>query len=203
LLTAGALAGVLVSCTAVRVVTHSTSSDPVDAPAGRYELDPHHWSVVFDVDHLGYARFVMRFDQVSGRLDFAPQDPEGSRLTAEIAAASIDTNDPELDRMVKGPDMLDAVHYPVIRFESTGTKRTGDSTGEVDGNLIIRDRTLPVRLLVKFNGGAANPLSRDYTLGFTATASFDRSQLGLGTWFPAVGDRVNVAIQAEFVKTTD
>jgi polyisoprenoid-binding protein YceI len=192
--------GLVASCTAVRVVTHAPSSDPIDAPAGRYELDPHHASVVFDVDHLSYARFVMRFDRLSAALDFSPAEPEQSRLAATIDAASIDTNDLDVDRLVKGPDMLDAARYPEIRFDSTGSRRTGTDTGEVTGNLNVHGRTLPITLQVKFNGGAPNPLTRADTLGFTATARFDRSALGLNAWFPAVGDRVNVVIQAEFVK---
>jgi polyisoprenoid-binding protein YceI len=188
------------ACTALRVVTHSTSIDPASAPAGNYHLDPHHWSVVFDVDHLSYTRFVMRFDRVSGQLAFTPQSPEMSRVTAVIDAASIDTNDQELDQMITGADMLETDRYPDIRFVSTDIRRTGDNTGEMTGDLTLHGRSRPLVLQVTYNGGAPNPLTRAPTLGFTATGSFDRSRFGLGTWFPAVGNQVNVSIQAEFVK---
>jgi len=200
----GSVVGLLVvslgSCTAARVVTHTTDTNPVEAPAGHYRLDPHHWSVLFDVDHLHYTRFVMRFDKVSASLDFASQRPEDSHVDVVIDAASVDTNDPELDRLITGAEMFDAAHYPDIRFVSTSLTRSGPDTGQMAGTLTMRGRSIPIDLLVTFNGGAPNPVSRQYTLGFAATGSFDRSRLGLSTWFPAVGNRVNVAIQAEFVK---
>ncbi|MDR3435375.1 YceI family protein [Telmatospirillum sp.] len=197
---AGSLLLLSGSCTALRVVTHTTDANPLEAPAGRYQLDPHHWSLAFDIDHLHYARFVMRFDRVSASLDLAPEHPDESQVHAVIETASVDTNDPELDRQVGGPEMLDIGRYPDIRFDSTNLKRTGDNRGEMVGNLTIHGQSRPVTLAVTFNGGAPNPLTRAHTLGFAATGSFDRSSFGLGTWFPAVGDQINVSIQAEFVK---
>jgi polyisoprenoid-binding protein YceI len=188
------------SCTAVKVVTHTTDGDPVDAPAGLYHLDSHHWSIVFDVDHLRYARFVMRFDRAKADLDFVPADIERSHVGVVIDAASIDTNVAELDALVAGPEMLDAAKFAEIRFESTTLTRTGNSTGELVGNLTIHGVTRPMTLAVTFNGAAPNPLSNDETLGFSASGTFDRSSFGLGTWFPAVGTEVHVSIQAEFDK---
>jgi len=186
------------SCTAVKVVTHSTSSDPIDAPAGAYHLDPHHWSVTFDVDHLGYSRFVMRFDRVSADLDFHPDDPARSKLTARIAAASLDTNVSELDELVRGPDLLDSERYPEIVFVSRELHPTGKNTGEMTGDLTIHGETRPVTLAVTYNGGAPNPLTGRYTLGFTATGHFSRSDFGLSHWYPAVGREIRVSIEAEF-----
>ncbi|MGB3808583.1 MAG: YceI family protein [Parvibaculum sp.] len=194
------LAFSLCSCTALKVVTHEVNNDPVKAPAGTYQLDPHHWSVIFDVDHFGYSRFVTRFNKVAATLDAVPAAPEKSRVTVRIDAASVDTNDPELDKMLTGPDMFDAAKSPEIVFSSTSIKRTGAKTGDMTGDLTIRGRTHPVTLAVTFNGSAPDPLTGRDTLGFSATGSFNRSQWGLSAWWPAVGNDVRVFIQAEFVK---
>ena len=186
------------SCTAVKVVTHTTSADPVDAPAGLYHLDPHHWSLTFDVDHLGYSRFVMRFDKMLADLDFHPDDPARSSVTARIAAASLDTNVAELDELVRGPDLLESERFPEIVFASRQLRATGKSTGEMDGDLTIHGQTRPVTLGVTFNGGAPNPLTGKHTLGFSATGHFSRSEFGLGRWYPAVGREIQVRIEAEF-----
>lgn len=193
----------LCSCTALKVVTHQVSDDPVKAVAGTYRLDPHHWSVLFDVDHFGYSRFVTRFNKVEAVLDAVPDAPEKSRVRVTIEATSVDTNDPELDRMLTGPDMFDAAKFPNITFVATSIKRTGPKTGEMTGNLTIRDRTHPVTLAVTFNGGAPDPLTGMDTLGFSANGNFDRSLWGLSAWWPAVGNDVHVAIQAEFIKPRD
>jgi polyisoprenoid-binding protein YceI len=193
----------LCSCTALKVVTHQVNDDPVKAVAGTYRLDPHHWSVLFDVDHFGYSRFVTRFNKVEAALDAVPNAPEKSRVRVTIKAASVDTNDPELDRMLTGPDMFDAAKFSDITFVATSIKRTGPKTGEMTGSLTIRDRTHPVTLAVTFNGGAPDPLTGMDTLGFSANGNFDRSLWGLSAWWPAVGNDVHVAIQAEFIKPKD
>jgi len=190
----------LTACTALKVVTHTTDADPQASPAGHYRLDPHHWSILFDVDHLGYSRFVLRFDQASADLDFDPDDPERSKVSVVIPAASIDSNSPELDGIIKGKQMLDVANFPEIRFQSRSLHRTGKSTGEMTGDLTLHGETRPVTLSVAFNGGGGNPLTGEDTLGFSAVGSVDRGKFGLTTWFPAVGTELELRIEAEFTK---
>jgi len=191
---------VLGACTPLRVVTHNVSPVESQVSAGRYQMDPHHWSVTFDVEHLGYMRFVMRFDRVNGQLDWRGGAMEQASVQATIDAASVDTNVPALDKLVKGKDMLDVERYPQIRFVSTGFVRTGDARGTLTGDLTIHGVTRPVTLDVTFNGAAPNPLTKQPTLGFSAHGHFSRAQFGLSTWYPAVGDDVAVRIEAEFAK---
>ncbi|NIE69171.1 YceI family protein [Burkholderia sp. Ax-1719] len=194
-------AGVL-GCTPLRVVTHSVNPTEAAVPTGQYALDPHHWSIVFDVDHLHYTRFVMRFDRASARLDWHSHSLEEATVQVDIDAASLDTNVDALDRMVKGAQMLDAQRYPQIRFVSTRFERTGEMNGKLmgklTGNLTIRGTTQPVTLDVTFNGYAPNPLTKQPTLGFSAHGTFSRTAFGLTTWYPAVGDAIDVRIEAEF-----
>ncbi|CAG4901766.1 Protein YceI [Paraburkholderia gardini] len=188
------------ACTPLQVVTHTVSTTETRVPAGRYTLDPNHCSITFDIDHFRYSRFTMRFDRKTAQLDWNPGGLDKSAVTASIDAASVDTNVPLLDRMVKSDQMLDVVRYPEIRFVSTHFERTGDSRGTLTGDLTIRDTTQPVTLDVTFNGFAPDPLTKQDTLGFSAEGRFSRSKFGLSTWYPAVGDDVHVRIQAEFVK---
>ena len=190
----------LAGCTALKVATHEVSGNSAKLVSGTYELDPHHWSVLFDVDHFGYSRVVMRFDRVAARLAVNAKEIGKSRAHVEIAAASVNSNDPELDKMITGPEMFDTPQFPKITFESVSLKPTGEKTATLIGNLTIHGQTHPVTLDVTFNGSAPNPLTGDDTLGFSADGHFDRSQWGLSSWWPAVGNDVHVAIQAEFVR---
>lgn len=189
----------LVSCTAFRVATHTIDLRPIDAPPGQYKLDPNHYSVLFDVDHLQYIRFVSRFDRVKAVLQFDPNWSR-NRVDAILDAASIDTNVPMLDNILAGADMFDAQHYPHISFSSSIFQPTSQTTGKLSGRLTVRDKSIPVTLDVVFNGAAPDPLTRVPTMGFSATGHFSRAALGLANWFPAVGDDVQVSIQAEFIK---
>jgi len=196
-----ACAGLLLlsSCTALRVATHTVDLRPVEASAGLYTLDPRHYSVLFDVDHLHYMRFVSRFDRVQATLQFNPNWSQ-SHVEVLLDAASVDTNVPLLDKILAGDTMFDAAQYPQIRFTSTGFQPTGKTSGTLSGRLTIRDKSIPVTLDVIFNGASPDPLTRIATMGFSASGHFSRAALGLATWFPAVGDDVHVSIQAEFLK---
>jgi polyisoprenoid-binding protein YceI len=193
-----ATVAVAAACTPLQVVTHSVTQTEASVPVGQYALDAHHWSITFDVDHLKYSRFTMRFDRASAQLDWNAGGLDRSGVVATIDAASVDTNVPLLDKMVKGSNMFDVAQYPQIRFVSTGFQRTGDARGKLSGNLTIHGTTAPVTLDVVFNGFGRDPLTKQDTLGFSAEGSFSRSKFGLGTWYPAVGDDVHVRIQAEF-----
>lgn len=189
------------ACTPLQVLTHTVSQNEARVPAGRYEMDPDHCSITFDVDHFKYSRFTMRFDRKHGTLDWNAGGLEQSTASVTIDAASIDTNVPLLDKMVKSDSMLDVARYPEIRFVSTRFERTGESRGTLSGDLTIRGVTQPVTLDVTFNGFAPDPLTKKDTLGFSADGRFSRAKFGLTTWYPAVGDDLHVRIQAEFVKT--
>jgi polyisoprenoid-binding protein YceI len=189
------------ACTPVQVLTHSVSQNETRVPAGRYDLDHDHCSITFDVDHFKYSRFTMRFDRKQGQLDWNEGGLEKSTAAITIDAASIDTNVPLLDKMVKSTSMLDVARYPEIRFVSTRFERTGESRGTLTGDLTIHGVTQPVTLDVTFNGFARDPLTKKDTLGFSADGRFSRAKFGLSTWYPAVGDDIHVRIQAEFGRT--
>ncbi|MEZ0600737.1 YceI family protein [Paraburkholderia sp. IW21] len=189
------------ACTPVQVLTHTVSQNETRVPPGHYDLDPDHCSITFDIDHFKYSRFTMRFDRKQGHLDWNEGGLDKSTATITIDAASIDTNVPLLDKMVKSASMLDVSRYPEVRFVSTRFERTGESRGTLTGDLTIHGVTQPVVLDVTFNGFAPDPLTKKDTLGFSADGHFSRARFGLATWYPAVGDDIHVRVQAEFVKT--
>lgn len=195
-----ATAMTLPGCTPLRVVTHTVGTDETRVPAGRYMLDPHHWSIAFDVEHLKYSRFTMRFDRAQAALDWKQGGLDASSVEVSIDASSIDTNVALLDKLVKGPDALDAANHPMIGFASTEFVRTGLARGTLKGNLTIRGVTRPVTLDVTFNGYGVDPLTKEDKVGFSAEGAFSRGQFGLATWYPAVGDEVRVRIEAEFAR---
>jgi len=189
------------ACTPLQVVTHSVSQNEARVPIGHYDLDLDHCSITFDVEHFKYSRFTMRFDRKKGQLNWNEGGLEQSSVSVSIDAASIDTNVPLLDKMVKSESLLDVERYPEIRFVSTKFERTGESRGTLTGDLTIHGVTQPVTLDVTFNGFARDPLTKKDTLGFSAEGQFSRAKFGLATWYPAVGDDIHVRIQAEFGKT--
>ena len=90
---------------------------------------------------------------------------------------------------------------PRVTFRSTVIKRTGDSTGEITGDLTLAGVTKQVTLTARFHGGMQGPLGQDnYQLGFSAETTIKRSDFGLTKmiWHPTVSDDVKLYIAAEF-----
>jgi polyisoprenoid-binding protein YceI len=53
-------------------------------------------------------------------------------------------------------------------------------------------------LHVRFIGAGVNPIDKAYTVGFEATGTIKRSDFGVKTYLPAVGDEVQLSIAGAF-----
>jgi polyisoprenoid-binding protein YceI len=174
-------------------------------PAAAYRLDPAHTSVTWKVSHRGLSAYTARFVRVSASLDFDPQAPEEARLSVSIDPSSVRTDHPDgggWDRTL-ARDWFRADTFPEIRFESTRVIRTGETTGQVEGEISFLGRKRPLLLDVAFNGAAPSggPGSPP-ALGFSASASLLRSDFGMTRLPSLVGDRVDIIIETEFLATT-
>ena len=52
------------------------------------------------------------------------------------------------------------------------------------------------------SSSAPNPFDKRPTLGFSATGSLRRSDFGISTYLPLIGDEVSIQIDAEFNQKT-
>ena len=176
------------------------SSDVKQAPTGRYAVVGLHTQVLFSVFHQGTTNYWGRFDKVSGTLNFDSAEPEKSAVTIQIDMMSVDTPSPALNTELEGPNVFDAGRFPAATFRSTSITRTGPNTGTISGELTIRNVTRPVTLDAVFHGGALNPMSDAYAVGFSATATVKRTDFGITgmRWEPLVSDDVKLVIEALF-----
>jgi polyisoprenoid-binding protein YceI len=178
----------------------------VDLPAGSYRLDPRHASVVFRIRHMDLAWFTARFDDRIATLDLDPADPARSRLTASVAADSVNTGvlsddgERSFDRAIARA--IGGETTPRITFVSTRIERTGAFTARLTGDLTMNGQTHPVTLNATFAGGRVDPLRGGaMVLGFSAYGEFNRSAWGVTQWGAFTGDAVQVVIEAEFIRS--
>jgi len=176
----------------------AASKDLTAVPAGTYQLDPTHTSVVWRVSHLGLSNYTARFDKITGSLKVDPKAPEASFIAVTIDPNSVSTGLPAFDKKI-ATDYFKAETAPKIEFQSGKVQTTGADTAFVTGNLTLAGVTKPVTLDVKWNGGGFNRFAQAYGLGFSATGKFKRSDFGVTQVAGAVGDEVELLIQAEFV----
>ena len=172
----------------------------VNLEKGSYKLDPAHTTVLFKINHLGMSTFVGRFNSVDASLDFDPKNMANAKLSAIITVASIDANNKDLEETLRGSSWFNTEKFPQAFFKTVSTQTIDEGHTKFVGDLTLHGITSPIEIDVSFNGGGDNMLTGKYTVGFSATTSFNRSVFGIDYLIPAVADKVDVEIFAEFQK---
>jgi polyisoprenoid-binding protein YceI len=77
------------------------------------------------------------FKQFTGAIDLVKNSVEDSRVTIDIEAGSVVTDEEDLTRHLKTPDFFDVAKYPKATFTSTKIEPSsaGGATHNVTGNL--------------------------------------------------------------------
>lgn len=167
----------------------------------RYEIDPVHTRVVFDIDHAGFSRAIGTLSGSQGSLQFDADDWSTAKLDVVVPMQRLDMGDSGWSAAVFAPRFLDVKRYPEARFVSSRVERTSDDTGSACGDLTLHGVTRPLCMRLKLNRIARYPLPPfRHTAGFSATASLRRSDFGMDSWLSLVGDTVELRIEAELVR---
>ncbi|MCH8175224.1 MAG: YceI family protein [Proteobacteria bacterium] len=187
----------LVSCD--RLLTPDFNTDITELRAGQYTVDPDHASVLWKINHLGFSTFVGRFNDIEASLDFDPENFENSSIEVIINTAGLDINNPEFAEELRGSNWFDVENFPQAVYRTTSFVESNGNAFVFDGELTLLGVTAPVTLNVVFNGGGRNFLTRKYTLGFSGSAQFQRSDFGLSRFTSfGVGDDIELEIHIEF-----
>lgn len=185
----------------------ATGTSVNEMPAGTYTLDITHASLIWKVSHLGLSEYTARFTDFDSSIEFNPDSLAKSKVTATIDPASVETDYPypekeDFDKkLAEDEKWFNRFKFPSITFKSTGIEMTGEDKGKMSGTLTFLGVSKPVTLNVVFNGAmAVQPFSKKPTLGFSASGWLNRSEWGLSTNLPGIGDEVEILIEAEFAK---
>ena len=177
------------------------------APAGaepiKWRIDPEHTTIAFLVEHIGYARLLGQFTEMSGTFTYDPEARELGQVTVSIDAASVWTDNERRDEHVRDDDFLNVDEHPEITFTAEGSEVTGEDSGTVTGDLTILGTTRPVTLDVTLNKDAAYPFGHEKrTLGISARGTVVRSEYGMtyAVENGLVGDEVDLLIEFEAIR---
>jgi len=172
-------------------------------PAGQYQVDLAHASVVWKVNHLGFSTYVGRFESFTADLDLNSAEFAKSSVLVDIKVDSINTAYPfpekeDFDKKLAG-DWLKSGEHPSITFKSTAVSELDGNQATVDGELTIAGQTHPVSLNIVLNKAvASHPFTKVPTIGFSATTKIDRTVWGISQYAPALGAEVKIEIEGEF-----
>lgn len=188
---------VAVLAAAPAAYAQALSASPADVRAGVYVFDPGHSKVTWSLSHFGFSTYVGQFPGVTGRLTLDPKAPQSATLHVVIDTAQVGTLHPALDTHIKSADFLDVAKFPQATFKATSVKVTGEKTADITGDLTLHGVTKPVVVQATFNQAGANPVDKKYSLGFSGKAVVKRSDFGIKTYVPYIGDDVALQIEAE------
>ena len=174
------------------------SHDPATVQPGAYAVEPLHTRVLFSVSHMGFTTWYGQFTKVSGSLSLDPKAVGKSTLEIHIPVDTVSTSNEKLDGELKDQPWFDAKQFPEIVFKADKVTEAGKGEAKVAGSLTLHGVTKPVVLTVKFNGAGTNMLDKKYTVGFEVSGKIKRSDFGMKTYLPLIGDDVDLIISAAF-----
>lgn len=170
-----------------------------------WNIDTSHSGAHFTVRHMVVSKVRGAFSRWQGTLAFDEQNPEASKVSVQIEAASIDTREGKRDAHLRSADFFDVAQYPTLSFESTKVEKVEGNTYRVTGDLTIHGITKQVVLDADYLGAGKDPWGND-RVGFEASTSINRKDFGL-SWNQAleaggvlVGDKIEISLDVEAVK---
>ena len=181
------------------IFTEGINAEPVN-----WEIDPEHFSLAFEAEHIGYQKQLGFFLEASGEFRFDSDTREFFSGRVEVQANSIFTNNEDRDNHLKGRDFLNSRRHPIVLFEASEFLPNKDRTaGKLHGNLTLLGVTRSIVLDIILNKQAEYPFGhRKETLGVSANTIIDRSHWGMDYALSSkmVGDTVKLRFEFEAIQ---
>jgi len=167
-------------------------------PFVEYSLDKSHTKLRFAIGHFVVFSKDGEFTDFDAHLAIQPQAPQLSAVSAVVSTASISTSDDDIDDHLKSADFFNVKKFPTASFRTIKVEGTGKKA-KVIGELTLHGITKSVTFDVTLESAA---LPAD-VLNFNATTTFLRSDFGMNSFRPMVGNEVTLSIVGQFVKAVN
>jgi len=165
--------------------------------ADEFEFDKLHTQIRFSVTHLGFSHPQGRFLDFDGTLHFDAEHMDQASVDFSVATKSVDMGNAKWSAHVAGKQFFNAAQFPEMKFRSHSVEVTGPKDGIVHGELTLLGVTHPLDLNFHLNKAGPHPFNKKYAVGFSATASLQRSAFGMTAFVPMVSDAVQIHIEVE------
>lgn len=168
--------------------------------AGRYTIDKDHSQLLWGVSHMGFSDYMGRFTKLDGTIELDPANPARSGVQMTVDTRSLDAFNEKLTQELTGEQWFNVAKNPTATFQSTLVTPGADNTAKVTGNLTLNGVTRPVTMDVRLYGMGMHPMMKVETVGFAGTTTIKRSDFGIKTFLPMIGDNVKLTFNGEFHK---
>ena len=167
---------------------------------------PYHTFPNFTLDHLGVSTIHGRFNKTAGKLTIDRAAKSGS-IDLAVDTVSVDTGDSDKgsrprsrDEHLRSADFFNAAEFPKMTYKSTSVAFSGDNPTAIEGNLTLLGVTKPLQLTVeRFKCNPAQGTGKE-RCGGNATGKLKRSDFGMKTGIPNLGDEITLLIEFEALK---
>jgi polyisoprenoid-binding protein YceI len=158
------------------------------APGTSYTADPQQSRLEFVGVQAG-AEFKGVFHKFTAAIDFAPDAVASAHFDVLIDMNSVDTQDGDRDKTIRGTDIFDVAHFPTAHYVTRSFTKTAAGYTAV-GALTLRGVTKDVPIDFRFTPGAGGAK-------LEGTAKLKRLDFGAGQgdWKSTewVGDAVKIS----------
>jgi polyisoprenoid-binding protein YceI len=167
--------------------------------ADSYTIDPRHTFPMYEISHFGWSTQRGRFEKATGKITL---DRAAKRGTVEVSidVASVHTGVDKLDEHLRSEDFFNATKHPTMTFKSKQVNFGGDKPASVDGEFTMLGVTRPLTLTIDTFHCAPNPFAKKEACGADAVATIKRSEFGMTSLLPGLGDEVKLVISVEALK---
>jgi polyisoprenoid-binding protein YceI len=167
-----------------------------------WTMDKTHSQLTFTIVHMGINEIEGRFSNVQATLTASKDDLSDAVIVLSADIKSINTDNEQRDKNLKGADFFDADKYGILSFKSNSFKKVEGKSYRLTGELTIHGITRPVVLNVIFNGSVTTYTTKKLVSGFKVTGIIKRSEFMIASSYPpsALSDEVMVNANVEFVK---
>ena len=173
------------------------------AAVENYTVDPYHTFANFSLDHLGLATIHGRFDKNSGKFSLDRAAKTGA-VEFSVETASVGTGDNDKgsrarsrDEHLRSADFFNVAEFPRMTFKSTAVHFGSEYPTSVEGNLTLLGATKPVTLTFERFKCVQNTPPRKDRCGGNAVGKIKRSDFGMKTGIPSIGDEIVLNIMFE------
>lgn len=169
----------------------------------KWTIDPTHSEVTFKVKHLMISTVTGSFKVFEGQAETEGEEFKSVKnVEFKADVKSIDTNNAQRDEHLRSADFFAADEHADMTFRA---QNFDVNSGQLQGELTIRNTTKPITLDVDFGGVVVDPYGQTKA-GLTVSGKISRKEFGL-TWDAVteagsvvVSDQVRLNAEVQFVK---
>lgn len=144
----------------------------------KWNIDPDHSVGSFAIRHMNVAFVHGQMNNLSGTVEFDPDNRTDLSVIFEIIIDSIITGIAKRDEHLKSSDFFDINKYPKIIYKSNIAENTGPNSFNITGELSIHGMTRAIKMDIDLTGPVKSPFG-EITIGITGRTILNREDFNI------------------------